>query len=379
MKITGSKKTIVLGVLIFVFFFALSAVVTFSALAYLNKEEVVASPLAEKDKTSKPTAGEEVCPLNGAKYSVEMRQAWEKRRPLGVMIENSTEGRPVYGLSRADVVYEAVAEGGITRFMAVFLCQDAGELLPIRSVRMYFIDWLSEYGIRPLLSHVGGANTDSPTPQDALGFLRREGWINQNDLDNLGTLGAPTYLRIAERFAPHNVISSTQKLWEAAAKRGFTEKDPDGKLWSDTFSSWNFKEDAAQDQRPGSLQVKVNFWNQDNDYTVEWNYDKTTNTYKRNQKGTEKDPLTDEDIAPKVVIVQFEKETQTGDNARLLYKTTGSGDAVIFQDGKSLKVIWKKADQTSKTRFFDSNGAEIELNRGQIWIQTVPTGAAVKY
>jgi hypothetical protein len=379
MKITGSKKTIILGILIFVIFFISSAVGTFSALAYLNKEEVVASPLAGKDKTSKPTAGEEVCPLNGVKYSTEMRQTWEKRRPLGVMIENSTEARPIYGLSRADVVYEAVAEGGITRFMAVFLCQDAGELLPVRSIRMYFIDWLSEYGIRPLLSHVGGANTSSPTPQDALGFLRRQGWVNQNDLDYIGSIGFPTYVRQADRFAPHNVSSSTQKLWEAAAKRGFTEKDPDGKLWNETFSSWNFKDEVAQDKRPESAQVKVNFWNEDNDYTVEWNYDKTTNTYKRNQKGTEKDQLTDEEIAPKVVIVQFEKETQTGDNARLLYKTTGSGDAVIFQDGKFLKVTWKKADQTSKTRFFDSTGKEISFNRGQIWIEVVPTSAVVKY
>ena len=66
------------------------------------------------------------CPLNGALYTKNREQKWQERRPLGVMVENHLDARPTLGLSRADVIYEAVAEGGITRFMAVFYCQAAG-------------------------------------------------------------------------------------------------------------------------------------------------------------------------------------------------------------------------------------------------------------
>src|SRR5436190_597458 len=87
----------------------------------------------------------EPCPLNGILYSKQQRDWWEKHRPLGVMIENHEESRPQSGLSFADVVYEAVAEGGITRFMAVYYCQDAPVVGAVRSARTYFLDFISEY------------------------------------------------------------------------------------------------------------------------------------------------------------------------------------------------------------------------------------------
>ena len=86
----------------------------------------------------------EKCPLTNQLFSKQQREWWEKHRPLGVMIENHEEARPQSGLSSADIVYEAVAEGGITRFLAVFYCQDAGVVGPVRSARTYFIDFISE-------------------------------------------------------------------------------------------------------------------------------------------------------------------------------------------------------------------------------------------
>jgi hypothetical protein len=379
MKITSSKKTIILGISVFLVFFILSAVGTFSALAYLNNESISISPLASlTGETSKPKFGEETCPLNGVKYSKEMRESWEKRRPLGVMIENHTEARPQSGLSRADVVYEAVAEGGITRFLAMFYCQDAGDLAPVRSARVYFLDWLSEYGLNPLYAHVGGANAAGPA--DALGFIRKWGWTKENDMDQF-SLGFPTYWRGSDKPAPHNVHSTTQKIWEAAEKRGYADKNPDGKSWNETFTAWNFKDEAKLEERPASASATVNFWNENDDFTVEWKYDKDSNTYKRFQSGSvQKDALTDEELAPKVVIVQSAKQTSLYDNeGHLLYKTTGSGEAIVLQDGKAQKVAWKKTDRESKTRYYDIKGNEITFNRGQIWIQTVPTGAVVKY
>src|SRR3990167_5252712 len=180
---------------------------------------------------------EKPCPLNGAMYTKNREETWRKRRPLGVMIENHVDARPAIGLSRVDVIYEAVAEGGITRFLAVFLCQDAGDIAPVRSARTYFLDWVSEYDA--LYAHVGGANT--PGPANALGQIRDYGIM---DMDQFG-LGFPTYWRGTDKLAPHNVHSTTKKLWEAAEERKFGPEDEDGKRWDDNFVEWKFKDDAS--------------------------------------------------------------------------------------------------------------------------------------
>src|SRR3989344_100901 len=129
----------------------------------------------------------EPCPISGQLFSKQQRQWWEEHRPLGIMIENHEESRPQSGLSKADVIYEAVAEGGITRFLAVFYCGASAEDVqvgPVRSARTYFLDWISEYGISPLYVHVGGANCDPSTGSgcaggakaDALGQIQKYGW-----------------------------------------------------------------------------------------------------------------------------------------------------------------------------------------------------------
>ena len=77
----------------------------------------------------------EPCPLNGALYSKQQKDWWEKHRPLGIMIENHQDSRPQSGLSSADVLYEAVAEGGITRFLSIFYCDSAAEVVLVRRAR----------------------------------------------------------------------------------------------------------------------------------------------------------------------------------------------------------------------------------------------------
>ncbi len=91
-------------------------------------------------------------------YTKQEEAVWQKRRPLAIMIENHAEARPQSGVSLSDVVYEAVAEGGITRLMGVFYCGIAAgsvNLAPVRSARTYFLPWVLEYDA--LYNHVGGA------------------------------------------------------------------------------------------------------------------------------------------------------------------------------------------------------------------------------
>ncbi|MDO8499023.1 MAG: DUF3048 domain-containing protein [bacterium] len=327
------------------------------------------------------------CPLNGEMHTKKVGDLWDAKLPLAVMIENHTEARPQSGLSSADVVYEAVAEGGITRFMAFFLCNPSDvQVGPVRSARTYFLDWLSEYNA--LYAHVGGAN--SPGPANALGQIIKYGIM---DLNQFG-IGFPTFWRDYQRLGhpvatEHTMYSTTQKLLAAGAKRGWTVTLEDGKKWTDEFISWKFKDDAPGKPQQGSGitladKINVEFWQGYSGYGVTWNYDVTCNCYKRLNGGA---PHLDLDnnhqLAAKNVVVQFERESRANDgyegNVHLIYKTIGEGKALFFIDGKAIEGKWSKASRVARTKYTDSKGQEIAFDRGRIWIQTVPEGSNVSY
>jgi len=323
----------------------------------------------------------EACPLNGAKYSKQQRKWWEGHRPLGVMIENSLDARPQSGIGVADVMYEAIAEGGITRFLAVYYCQDAGIVGPVRSARTYFLDWISEYGSYPLYAHVGGANT--PGPADALGQIVDYGWNTYNDLNQF-SIGFPTFKRDEGRLGrpvatEHTMYSTTTGLWEVGAKRGLTNKDKEGEMWDDTFVPWSFKTDLDASNRPASQKISMNFWEGQPAYNVVWTYDKATNSYLRNNGGKPHiDNNTKKQIQPKNVVILYMKESRANDgyegNLHEIFGTEGTGNALVFQDGKEIKATWHKASREGRTELtVTSTGKEIEFNPGQIWVQIVPT------
>jgi hypothetical protein len=315
------------------------------------------------------------------------KQIWEKRRPLNVMIENHLDSRPQSGLGSADVVYEAVAEGGITRFMAVFYCGASAEEVtigPVRSARTYFMDFASEYGDYPLYAHVGGANKVGPA--NALGQIGDYGWLAKGNDMNQFSLGFPVFWRDYERVGhevatEHTMYSTTEKLWEVATKRGLSNVDEDGNKWDANFSQWTFKDDEKNDNRGEVSKIEFSFWDNNDDYAVAWDYNKEANQYLRSNAGQpHKDLDSDSQLQAKTVIVQYMKETGPIDEIKhMLYGTTGTGKAVIFQDGKATEANWKKEKRQSRTKFTDKSGKEISLNRGPIWIEIIPIGSEVKY
>ena len=328
----------------------------------------------------------EKCPLNGGMFSKAEKQIWEKRRPLTVMIENHADSRPQSGLSKADVVYEAVAEGGITRFLAVFYCHAAEEVTvgPVRSARTYFMDFASEYGDYPLYAHVGGAN--KPGPANALGQIGDYGWLAKGNDMNQFSIGFPTYWRDYERIGhevatEHTMYSTTEKLWEVASKRGLNATDEEGNKWNAKFTEWKFKDDEKLEARGTTSKIDFSFWSNNPDYAVTWEYNKDQNQYLRVNGGQPlKDLNSDSQIQVKTVIVQFMKEKGPIDEVKhMLYTTTGTGKALVFQDGKVIEGTWAKEKRQSRTKFTDGSGKEISLNRGPIWIEIVPTGQKVNY
>lgn len=390
------RQSIIPTIIISVILYSLSTGISFAIFGYLDKGKVdtsLTSPVErQEDKKAKfkidpNLPRKEECPLNGMYYTKKEREIWEKRRPLTVMMENSADSRPQSGLSLADVVYEAVAEGGITRFMPVYLCGAALgniELAPVRSARTYFLDWVSEYDA--LYSHVGGAGRcNDDTVDDRAKALCQINQYRIKDLDQFG-IGYPHCFRNPDRLGrpvatEHQMVCLSDNLYNIASKRGWTNKDEDGISWDKNFVSWKFKDDAKLEDRPQSLVIEYGFWSGYKDYDVRFEYDRQTNTFRRYTGGQPQTDLeTDEPIAAKNVVVQFSKETGAGDvHKHLLYQTTGQGPAIIFQDGKAISGSWQKKNRLSRTIFYDTNGKEIKFNRGQIWISIVPLGNKITY
>lgn len=332
--------------------------------------------------------GPEECPINGRKLPTEYKEKWEKRRPLGIMVENSKAARPQSGINSADVTYEAVAEGGITRFLNIFYCQDAKYVGPVRSARIYFIRLLQEYGEYPLYAHVGGANKEGIA--DALGEIKKLDWFAYNDMDPLYGMSFPyfwrDYERLPNRDTEHTVYTNTEKLWDfAATKRQLTNVDEGGTAWDKDFKKWTFKDDAAKADRGDVAKISFGFWDQfANDYSVTWSYDAKTNKYFR-ENGGEKhlDKNTGKPLEAKNIVIILAKESAVNDGyeagQHLFYNILGDGNGYLFQDGKVTKITWEKEDGYTRMKFTDAAGKDISFVRGKIFVEILPLENKVTY
>ncbi len=383
--------------ILYIGLYLVSTGISYAAFSFSNKNaSSIISPTAKISpgqqahfKVDPSIPRDQVCPLDGVKYTKKEEDVWAKRRPLAVMIENSEEARPQSSISRADIVYEALAEGWITRFMAVFYCNTPFEnmaIAPVRSARTYFVDWVSEYDA--LYTHVGGANALGDNAQktdpraDALGQIDRYGTKN---MDEFG-ISFPDCYRNPDRLdhpvaTEHQMVCFSENLYKIAEKRNWTNVDENGAPWDKNFTAWKFKDDAKSSDFGNSNTVNITFTPSYDKYAVKWEFDPTTDSYKRSNGGVAHlDHESNSQIMAKNVVILLTKMVgPVDDNGHLLYTTIGGGKALILQDGKVIVGTWSKASRTARTKFFAPTGAEVNFNRGLIWIEAVHDPSLVTY
>jgi len=280
------------------------------------------------------------------------------KRVLAVVIENSPEARPQSGYNDADIVYETLAEGGITRTLALFQSKSSKEIGPVRSARDYFIEWLSEFN--GIFAHVGGS-----TP--ALAIISSAKIPDLNQFYN-----GSYYWRSNNRYAPHNVYTTTEKLYAAATANSLSTTGAPKPL--------SFKKETDEKDRPASQVVTVNFSGPL--FQVVYRYDPKTNTYARSNAGVAfKDANTGVQIAPKNVIVEYTSVVPyiNEDGAQGVHIGTTSGRGVFFQDGIATEITWSKSSRSARTIYKDVSGKEMQFNRGQTWIEVAPADMPVTY
>ena len=283
-------------------------------------------------------------------------------RPVtAVMIENTTFARPQSGLAEAGVVFEALAEGGVTRFMAVYQDTQPSYLGPVRSVRPYYIEWA--LGFNASIAHVGG----SP---DALQDIST--WNVQN-LDEFYNAGA--YERISSRDAPHNVYTSIAQLNQLETSKGFT---------TSKYTGFPRKMESPA-KTPTATSIDLTF--SADVYNVHYDYVAATNSYKRSEGGAPQIDVdqngTQTQVTPKVVvamIIPYSLGALDSSGAYYSeYQVIGSGPVYIFQDGSVETGTWTKLGNSSQITFTASNGQVLPLNPGQTWIEALGSTQDLNY
>lgn len=280
-----------------------------------------------------------ICPLTGLPYDGEYK-------PVAMIIENSPAARPQSGLIDADLVYEAHAEGGITRFLAIFLSKAPEKVGPIRSVRHYFMHMAREWDA--LLVHYGQS------------FIAEE-QFNTIQIHRLNGLYMPNeepFWRDKSRKAPHNVYIDTKDCIERIdfeqQERGFeftTDPLPNGKEYSSLTIPYN---------RSASM--------------IEYRYDKEKGLNMRYMNGKPHvDRETGEQLYNKNIIVQYANHgiLEPGAGYREV-EVIGSGKAVYFIDGKYEEGTWQRKGPNAATEYLDGSGKPICLAPGKVWINVVP-------
>lgn len=298
-------------------------------------------------KKAEPTT--KASPLTGEEVDIPLAD----RAVTGVMVENSPDARPQSGVISAGVVFEAVAEGGITRYLTLFQEARPANLGPVRSLRPYYLDWVMGYDAA--IGHVGGS-------ADALALV---GQRNAKDLDQF-KYGTEAYWRTGDRVAPHNVYTNFDKLDALSARLGYT---------SSKFEPYKRKKDSPVIP---ATNTSLTFDFSGALYTTNWAYEPTANAYLRSVAGTpDKDADSGVQLSAKNVI--YIPMPTTYDGKYAVMQTIGSGDAVLFRDGVAVPIKWSKAAYNTMLELKNADGTPAELNVGKTWFQIVPAGRTVSY
>lgn len=318
-----------------------------------------------------------ICPLTAkpAPSGIDL-----ERPALSVKIENAPESRPQSGLEEADIVYEQLAEGGITRFNAIFHCSDADQVGPIRSARFVDADILPEY--RPVLfAYAGAARPVEEKVSNTQGVT---------DL-SFGRNGK-AYRRDSSKRAPHNLYSSTDQLRSiSAAER--VRGTPETGLQFDASSATpapgargatpspgaSPSPQAGTPPPPGGNEVSFSFGGRT---PSRYTYDAASGAYSRFH-GTQLHSSAGGEQLQAVNVVVLKVAVTPGTikdaagNLSPEITVIGNGEAIVLSGGRSVTGRWNRATPSAKTSITDASGGPVKLKPGNTWIHLVPITQAV--
>ncbi|MCE9585985.1 DUF3048 domain-containing protein [Candidatus Uhrbacteria bacterium] len=265
--------------------------------------------------------------------------------PRAVMIENHPDARPVSGLSKASIVIEAPVEGGITRYMALFAASTTlPQVGPVRSARPYYVDWADAWNA-PYF-HVGGS------PEALTKISSMAGFTDVNEFAQ-----GNSFWRDTTRYAPHNVYTKDELMDAVVAKKGAAS--------STAPLAWHFQDAASSTDRGELDGPRVPYGGS---FNVRWAFEKERGVYVRSLSGVEQKDRDGSSIESENVIVIKTEQTILDSYGRLQVRTTGSGQAMAYRDGKKFNLRWRRS-AGEPIRFESTDGTEFLFTRGRTWIE----------
>ena len=305
-----------------------------------------------------PATDLSINPLTGEKVD----PAVLDRRPLAVKISNAPAiVRPQAGLSFADVVFEHYAEGGLTRFTAIFLSKDCEKIGSIRSGRLIDLEIPAMFKSMFAYSGAsGGVNQE----------VRKSDIFERVISPDFGHDSAFKRIPAPGKAFEHTLFSDTETLWQITEQRGLNSRQD--------LQGWVFSEEPPPDGTPATF-IKIPY---DPKYvTTEYQYDVDQGAYLRSVLGEpHTDELTGQQLTASNVIVLFAhhietpilEDTHGGGHYSIQIQLWGAGPAKIFRDGRGYELTWSRPKRHDLITFIDSEGNRFPLKPGNSWIQLVP-------
>lgn len=302
----------------------------------------------------------EVSKVEEQKKEKEVQVFKGNERPIAVMIDNHSDAWPQAGLNKAYMVYEIVVEGGETRLMALFKGQDLDKIGPVRSARHYFIDYAMENDA--IYVHFG----QSPQAQSDIKKY------SINDINGIAEDGT-TFWRVKDKAAPHNAVTSTEKLIQSAKNKKFRTTSKEKSVLNYSAEEVNLENGISANEITiphSDLQ------------TVKYKYDEDSKKYVRYARGKEQtDWETKESVETKNIIITLCDNYTLSDvenKGRQGLKNIGTFDGYYITNGKAIKIKCTKNARDEKTVYKDLQGNEIKVNDGNTFVNICPTNAKVQ-
>jgi hypothetical protein len=322
------------------------ALSTILALAGKNPPVLGTIGHALTGKKSTPTT----CPLTGVP-----KKHIPNRPALAVKVENLPEARPQAGLNSTDVVYEEPVEGGITRFIAIFQCRSSSRVGPVRSARMTDSMVLPQYS-HPVFGYAGGV-AQVVHAVDAAGVK-----------DENFNIAVNAYQRDPNRPEPHNVYTSTQALWKAAAKAHEGAPQP----------VFQYGDLPGTTKKVGFVHLGFSSYS---DVYWRWNSHRQAwlrfhGTVPHTIEGGGQVSATN--VVVQVVKIRYDGLADVIGTPSPEAVTVGSGKAYVFRDGRMIVGKWTRDKAGDLTQFQTRSGDTIELAPGNTWVELFPKNLKVE-
>ncbi len=316
-----------------------------------TEQPIVEAVVVETETEAEPTRPSGVNLLTGEP----MDEKLAAQRPVAIMIGNTVDALPQYGLGQADILYEVPVEGGLTRLMGIY--QDYSNLDKIgsvRSCRHYFAYYAIEFDA--IYLHYGQASYAEA--------LLGSGLVD--DLNGLDTkVDSLAFTRDPNRKAPHNAFSTSEGIAAAIEYKEYETQYDENFMGHYLFAEEGKETELKTGEkavvvRPGYVLDKPWFvYNEEDGLYYRFQY-----------KMEHMDENTNEQLAFKNIIFQYSNYHKLDENYLDVY-SSGGGEGKYITNGKAIDITWERKDENSITHYYDANGDELVLNQGKTCVCVV--------